>query len=133
MSKFERLTVAQVTVKFLQRQFSEFDGRRERLIGGLWAIWGHGNVAGMGQATDEYGADLPFHQPKNEQAMVHAAIGYAKAKNRLATMACSGSIGPGSTNMLTGAATATVNRIPVLLFPSDTFRASAARQCAAGA
>ena len=121
MSRTERLTVAQAVVRYLQAQYSEFDGTTERLIGGLWGIWGHGNVAGIGQAMEEFGHDLPFHQAKNEQAMVHAAIGYAKAKNRRATMACSASIGPGSTNMLTGAATATVNRIPVLLLASDTF------------
>lgn len=121
MSRTVRLTVAQAIVRYLQTQFSEFDGRTDRLIGGLWGIWGHGNVAGIGQAMEEYGDSLPFHQAKNEQAMVHAAIGFAKAKNRRATFACSASIGPGSTNMLTGAATATVNRIPVLLLPSDVF------------
>lgn len=121
MSRTERLTVAQAVVRHLQAQYSEFDGVTERLIGGLWGIWGHGNVAGIGQAMDEFGHELPFHQAKNEQAMVHAAIGYAKAKNRRATLACSASIGPGSTNMLTGAATATVNRVPVLLLASDTF------------
>lgn len=121
MPRTERLTVAQAVVRHLQVQHSEFDGLTQRLIGGLWGIWGHGNVAGIGQAMEEYGHELPFHQAKNEQAMVHAAIGYAKAKNRCATLACSASIGPGSTNMLTGAATATVNRIPVLLLASDTF------------
>jgi 3D-(3,5/4)-trihydroxycyclohexane-1,2-dione acylhydrolase (decyclizing) len=121
MAGFERLTVAQALIRFLQGQYSEFDGERQRLIGGLWGIWGHGNVAGMSQAIEEYGLELPFYQPKNEQAMVHAAMGYAKGRNRLATMACSASIGPGATNMLTGAATATINRIPVLLLPSDTF------------
>jgi 3D-(3,5/4)-trihydroxycyclohexane-1,2-dione acylhydrolase (decyclizing) len=87
----------------------------------MFGIFGHGNVAGLGEALEEYGTDLPFYQAKNEQSMVHAAIGFAKAKNRRSTLACTASIGPGSTNMLTGAATATVNRIPVLLFPSDTF------------
>lgn len=121
MVKVERLTVAQTIVRYLQKQFTDFDGASERLIGGLWGIWGHGNVAGIGQAMDEVGQGLPFYQAKNEQAMVHAAIGYAKAKNRRSTLACSASIGPGSTNMLTGAATATVNRVPVLLLASDTF------------
>lgn len=121
MAEFERLTVAQALIRFLQQQYSEFDGRRQRLIGGMWGIWGHGNVAGTSQAIAEYGHALPFYQAKNEQAMVHAAMGYAKGRNRLATMACSASIGPGATNMLTGAATATINRIPVLLLPSDTF------------
>ncbi|HEX6566861.1 MAG TPA: 3D-(3,5/4)-trihydroxycyclohexane-1,2-dione acylhydrolase (decyclizing), partial [Chthoniobacterales bacterium] len=87
----------------------------------MFGIFGHGNVAGLGQALEEYGSSLPFYQAKNEQSMVHAAIGFAKAKGRRSTLACTASIGPGSTNMLTGAATATVNRTPVLLFPSDTF------------
>ena len=121
MSNSLKLTAAQATVIFLQKQFSEFDGRRERLIGGMFGIFGHGNVASISQALHEYGQQLPFYQPKNEQAMVHTAIGFAKAKNRRSTLACSASIGPGSTNMITGAATATVNRIPVLLFASDTF------------
>ena len=108
-------------MRFLQAQYSDYDGLEERLIGGMFGIFGHGNVAGMGEALDEYGAQMPFYQPKNEQAMVHSAMGYAKAKNRRATLACSASIGPGATNMLTGAATATVNRIPVLLLPADIF------------
>src|SRR5262249_3851823 len=82
-------------------------------------IFGHGNVAGLGQALFEYGRDLPYHQPRNEQSMVHTAIGFAKSSLRLSTLACASSIGPGSTNMLTGAATATINRIPVLLLPAD--------------
>jgi 3D-(3,5/4)-trihydroxycyclohexane-1,2-dione acylhydrolase (decyclizing) len=121
LSKSFELTAAQAAVIYMQRQFSEFDGDRQRLVAGMFGIFGHGNVAGMGQALDEYGKDLPFYQPKNEQAMVHAAIGFAKAKNRKSVLACTASIGPGSTNMLTGAATATVNRIPVLLFASDIF------------
>jgi 3D-(3,5/4)-trihydroxycyclohexane-1,2-dione acylhydrolase (decyclizing) len=116
-----RLTTAQALVRFLQVQYSERDGRRRRLVPALCGIFGHGNVAGLGQALQEHGAELPFLQPKNEQGMVHAALGYAKATRRLATLACSASIGPGSTNMLTGAATATTNRLPVLLLPSDTF------------
>ena len=116
-----RLTAAQALVRYLQVQFSERDGRHDRLIGGMFGIFGHGNVAGMGQALDECGDILPFYQAKNEQSMVHSAIGYAKGRNRRGTLACTASIGPGSTNMITGAATATVNRIPVLLLPSDTF------------
>lgn len=116
-----RLTTAQALVRFLQLQYTDFDGHRTRAIGGMFGIFGHGNVAGMGQALDECGGNMPFYQCKNEQAMVHSAIGYAKATNRRATLACTASIGPGSTNMITGAATATVNRVPVLLFPSDTF------------
>ena len=116
-----RLTAAQAVVRFLAVQHSERDGRRRRAIPAMFGIFGHGNVAGIGQALAEYGDELPFLQPKNEQSMVHAAIGYAKAARRTATLACTASIGPGSTNMLTGAATATTNRLPVLLLPSDTF------------
>ena len=116
-----RLTAAQALVRFLQAQHSERDGRVRRAIPAIFGIFGHGNVLGLGQAIRQDGAGLPFHQPRNEQAMVHAAIGYAKASRGLATLACTASIGPGSTNMLTGAATATTNRLPVLLLPSDTF------------
>jgi 3D-(3,5/4)-trihydroxycyclohexane-1,2-dione acylhydrolase (decyclizing) len=120
-----RFTVAQAVVRFLANQWTERDGVEQRAIAGCFGIFGHGNVAGVGQAllqaqrTGE--ADLPYHLARNEQAMVHAAVGYARMKNRLSTMACTASIGPGSTNMLTGAALATVNRIPVLLLPSDIF------------
>ena len=120
-----RLTVAQAVVRFLANQWTERDGVEQRTIAGCFGIFGHGNVAGIGQAllqaqrTGE--ADLPYHLARNEQAMVHSAVGYARMKNRLSTMACTASIGPGSTNMLTGAALATVNRIPVLLLPSDIF------------
>jgi 3D-(3,5/4)-trihydroxycyclohexane-1,2-dione acylhydrolase (decyclizing) len=116
-----RLTAAQATVRFLKAQFSERDGVRQRAIPAVFGIFGHGNVGAFSQALEELRAELPYHQPKNEQSMVHAAIGFAKASNRLATLACTSSIGPGATNMITGAATATVNRIPVLLLPSDTF------------
>ena len=116
-----RLTVAQALVKYLQVQFSMRDGRSRRLIPAIFGIFGHGNVAGLGQALYEYGADLPYFQPCNEQSMVHTAAGYAKANCRLATLACTSSIGPGATNMLTGAATATINRLPVLLLPSDYY------------
>ncbi len=117
-----RLTMAQAVVKFINAQHSEFDGQRQRFIQGIWGIFGHGNVSGLGQAIHEYGGPgLPYHQPFNEQAQVHAAAGFAKAKRRLATMACTTSIGPGATNMITGAATATIDRIPVLLLPSDYF------------
>ncbi len=116
-----RLTLGQALVKFLQVQFSERDGIERRLIQGMWGILGHGNVSGLSQALVEYGRDLPFYQPCNEQSMVHASSGFARANLRLATMACTSSIGPGTTNMLTGAATATINRLPVLLFPSDYY------------
>jgi 3D-(3,5/4)-trihydroxycyclohexane-1,2-dione acylhydrolase (decyclizing) len=116
-----RLTTAQAIVKYLQVQYSEQDGERRRLIAGMFGIFGHGNVAGLGQALTEYGQDLPYYQPRNEQSMVHTAAGYAKANRRLATLACTSSIGPGATNMITGAATATINRLPVLLFPADYY------------
>jgi 3D-(3,5/4)-trihydroxycyclohexane-1,2-dione acylhydrolase (decyclizing) len=116
-----RLTAGQAIIKFLQRQHSERDGRRQRVIPAICGIFGHGNVVGLAQGITEEGQELPLYQPKNEQSMVHAAIGYAKASRRLSTLACTSSIGPGATNMLTGAATATINRLPVLLFPGDTF------------
>jgi 3D-(3,5/4)-trihydroxycyclohexane-1,2-dione acylhydrolase (decyclizing) len=116
-----RMTTAQALVRYLQVQFSERDGVRRRLIPAVFGIFGHGNVCGIGEALDEAGDELSFYQPKNEQAMVHTAIGFAKQCNLLSTLACSASVGPGSTNVLTGAAAATVNRVPVLLLPSDTF------------
>jgi 3D-(3,5/4)-trihydroxycyclohexane-1,2-dione acylhydrolase (decyclizing) len=120
-----RLTVAQAVVTFLANQWTERDGVEQRSIAGTFGIFGHGNVAGIGQALLQAqrtgSADMPYHLARNEQAMVHAAVGYARMKNRLSAMACTASIGPGSTNMLTGAALATVNRIPVLLLPSDIF------------
>lgn len=119
--KKERLTLSQAIVKYLQAQYSEYDGEEQRFIQGIWGIFGHGNVSGMSQALVEYGRDLPYHQPKNEQSMVHAATGFARAMRRKATMACTTSIGPGATNMITGAATATICRIPVLLLPSDYY------------
>jgi 3D-(3,5/4)-trihydroxycyclohexane-1,2-dione acylhydrolase (decyclizing) len=116
-----RLTMAQALVKYLQVQFSERDGKTRRLIPSIFGIFGHGNVAGLGQALYEYGKDLPYRQPRNEQSMVHAALGFAKANYRLATLACTSSIGPGATNMISGAATAATNRLPVLLLPSDYY------------
>src|SRR5271166_85540 len=116
-----RLTMAQAVVKYLQAQYSERDGKTRRLIPAMFGIFGHGNVCGMGQALEECGAGLPYYQPCNEQAMVHTALGFAKANRRLATLACTASIGPGATNMITGAATATINRLPVLLLPSDYY------------
>ncbi|MEV6105015.1 3D-(3,5/4)-trihydroxycyclohexane-1,2-dione acylhydrolase (decyclizing) [Streptomyces sp. NPDC051940] len=116
-----RLTTAQALVRFLANQYSERDGRERRLIDGVWGIFGHGNVAGVGQALLQYGDDLLYYLARNEQAMVHAAAAYAKMTDRLATFACTSSIGPGATNMATGAALATVNRLPVLLLPGDTF------------
>ncbi|GGQ61845.1 3D-(3,5/4)-trihydroxycyclohexane-1,2-dione acylhydrolase (decyclizing) [Couchioplanes azureus] len=120
-----RLTVAQAVVRFLASQWTERDGAEQRAVAGTFGIFGHGNVAGIGQALLQAqrtgDADMPYHLARNEQAMVHAAVGYARMSNRLSAMACTASIGPGSTNMLTGAALATVNRIPVLLLPSDVF------------
>jgi 3D-(3,5/4)-trihydroxycyclohexane-1,2-dione acylhydrolase (decyclizing) len=116
-----RLTVAQALVRFLGAQEVERDGRRERFFGGCFGIFGHGNVAGLGQALQEYPDALPYHPARNEQAMVHIASGYARQRNRLGTYACTSSVGPGATNMVTGAALATVNRLPVLLLPGDTF------------
>ncbi len=116
-----RLTMAQALVKYLQVQFSERDGHVRRLIPSIFGIFGHGNVAGLGQALYEYGQALPYRQPRNEQSMVHTALGFAKANYRLATLACTSSIGPGATNMISGAATAAANRLPVLLLPSDYY------------
>lgn len=116
-----RLTVAQALVEFLAHQYTERDGRRHRLIAATWGIFGHGNVAGLGQALLECGDAMPYLQGRNEQAMVHAAVGYARQCDRLSAQAVTTSIGPGATNLVTGAALATVNRIPVLLLPGDTF------------
>ncbi|WP_030383168.1 MULTISPECIES: 3D-(3,5/4)-trihydroxycyclohexane-1,2-dione acylhydrolase (decyclizing) [unclassified Streptomyces] len=116
-----RLTVAQALVRFLAAQYTERDGTRRRLIAGTWGIFGHGNVAGVGQALVEYAGVMPYHQGRNEQAMVHAAVGYARQLNRLSAQAVTTSIGPGATNLVTGAALATVNRLPVLLLPGDHF------------
>ncbi|TRO56764.1 MULTISPECIES: 3D-(3,5/4)-trihydroxycyclohexane-1,2-dione acylhydrolase (decyclizing) [unclassified Streptomyces] len=122
-----RLTVAQALVRFLAAQYTERDGVRHRLIAGTWGIFGHGNVAGIGQALLEAGEDtMPFHQGRNEQAMVHAAVGHARQLNRLSAQAVTTSIGPGATNLVTGAALATVNRLPVLLLPGDYFATRAA-------
>jgi 3D-(3,5/4)-trihydroxycyclohexane-1,2-dione acylhydrolase (decyclizing) len=118
-----RLTTSQALIRFVQAQYSERDGVEQRLIAAIFGIFGHGNLLGIGQAIEQEGHELPLYQPKNEQAMVHAAIGYAKAARRLATLACTASIGPGATNMITGAATATTNRLPVLLLAGDTFAA----------
>jgi 3D-(3,5/4)-trihydroxycyclohexane-1,2-dione acylhydrolase (decyclizing) len=117
----QRLTTGQAVVKFLAAQQVERDGETSPFFGGAVGIFGHGNVAGIGQALLQYRKELRLYQARNEQGMVHMATGYAKAKNRLGALACSSSIGPGATNMITGAATATVNRLPVLCLPSDIF------------
>ncbi|CAI4159457.1 MULTISPECIES: 3D-(3,5/4)-trihydroxycyclohexane-1,2-dione acylhydrolase (decyclizing) [Streptomyces] len=123
-----RLTTAQALIRFLSVQYSERDGERQRLIPAVWGVFGHGNVAGLGQALAEHTAERPdgtgylrFHQGRSEQAMVHAATGFARQSRRLAAHAVTTSIGPGATNLVTGAALATVNRLPVLLLPGDTF------------
>ena len=116
-----KMTVAQAIVRFLSQQYTSRDGQEQRLFAGMFGIFGHGNVTGLGQALEEVGQDLRYYRPQNEQAMVHTAAAYAKMKNRLSTFACTSSVGPGATNMITGAATATVNRLPVLLLPGDTF------------
>lgn len=121
MGNTERLTVGQAVIRFLQQQIVERDGRQERFFGGAFGIFGHGNVAGIGQALVQYRKDFRYLQGRNEQGMVHMAIGYAKAKNRLGALAVTTSIGPGATNLVTGAGTATVNRLPVLLLPGDIF------------
>ncbi len=119
------LTVSQALVKFLGAQYSESDGVEQKLFAGCFGIFGHGNVAGIGQALLqaelEDPAALPYILGRNEQAMVHTAVAYARMKNRLQTYAVSTSVGPGATNLLTGAALATINRLPVLLLPADTF------------
>src|SRR6266536_469451 len=116
-----RLTMAQAVVRFLSQQRTTRDGHEQPLVGGVLGIFGHGNVAGIGEALHESRAVLPYFLARNEQAMVHTAAAYAKMRNRLSTLACTSSIGPGATNMLTGAAGATINRVPVLLLPGDIF------------
>ncbi len=116
-----RLTAAQALLRFLAVQVVERDGVRRRFFGGCFGIFGHGNVAGFGAALYERPDLLRYHQARNEQAMVHAAVGYARQLNRLGALVCTSSIGPGATNMVTGAALATVNRLPVLLVPGDVF------------
>jgi 3D-(3,5/4)-trihydroxycyclohexane-1,2-dione acylhydrolase (decyclizing) len=120
-----RLTVGQAIVRFLQQQFTERDGVEHRFVEGCFGIFGHGNVAGLGQALLEAEladpAALRYYQGRNEQAMVHAAAAFARVRNRMSTLACTSSIGPGATNMVTGAALATINRLPVLLLPGDVF------------
>ncbi|GAA2857098.1 3D-(3,5/4)-trihydroxycyclohexane-1,2-dione acylhydrolase (decyclizing) [Streptosporangium fragile] len=120
-----RLTTSQALVRFLSNQWTERDGVEQRLVEGCFGIFGHGNVAGVGQALAEQGAglhdELPYYLARNEQAMVHTAVAYARTRNRLSTFACTTSIGPGATNLVTGAALATINRLPVLLLPGDIF------------
>ncbi len=117
-----KLTVAQALLRYLAAQYTERDGEKRRLIQGVFGIFGHGNLPGLGEALLRGGElGLPFYRFQNEQAMVHAAVAYAKHTDRLSTFACTSSIGPGATNMVTGAAAATINRLPVLLLPADYF------------
>ena len=115
-----RLTAAQATIAYLKNQFSERDGKQFQFFAGCFGIFGHGNVAGLGQALEQ-DPEFRYYLARNEQAMVHAATAFAKASFRLRAMVCTSSIGPGATNMVTGAATATINRLPVLLLPGDIF------------
>ncbi|MCP5111039.1 MAG: 3D-(3,5/4)-trihydroxycyclohexane-1,2-dione acylhydrolase (decyclizing) [bacterium] len=115
-----RLTAAQAIIQFLKQQYVERDGNKRKFFEGCFGIFGHGNVAGIGQALFE-DREFPYHFARNEQAMVHTAAAFAKMSNRLRTMVCTSSIGPGATNMITGAAAATINRVPVLLLPGDIF------------
>src|SRR5438128_5240031 len=116
-----RLTVAQAVVTYLANQYSVADGQRRRLVPATLGIFGHGNVAGLGQALDQLSDLMPFVQGRHEQSLVHMGVGYAKAMRRHATLAVTASIGPGALNMVTGAGLATVNRLPVLLLPGDTY------------
>ena len=118
--KIAHLTMAQAIIRFLKQQYVERDGGEHQFFAGCFGIFGHGNVAGIGQALQE-NPDFQYYLARNEQAMVHTAAGFAKMSNRLRTFVCTTSIGPGATNMITAAAGATVNRLPVLLLPGDIF------------
>src|SRR5580704_14543863 len=119
--KTDRLTMAQALTRFLVAQKTVIDGVELPIFAGIWAIFGHGNVAGMGEALYRFRGELPTLRAHNEQAMAHAAIGFAKASFRRRMMACTTSIGPGATNLVTAAAVAHVNRLPLLLLPGDVF------------
>ncbi len=119
--KTTRMTAAQALVKFLDNQYVEFDGKETKFVDGIFTIFGHGIVVGLGQALDENPGGLKVYQGRNEQGMAHAATGFARQSNRRRIIACASSIGPGAANMVTAAACATVNHIPLLLFPGDTF------------
>ena len=116
-----KLTMAQALIKFLDNQYVSFDGKEEKFVKGMFGIFGHGCVVGIGQALEQGGHSLRYYQGHNEQGMAHAAIAYAKQKNRRSIIACTSSIGPGALNMVTAAGTATANRTPLLLLPGDTF------------
>ncbi|MGF1437725.1 3D-(3,5/4)-trihydroxycyclohexane-1,2-dione acylhydrolase (decyclizing) [Bacillus thuringiensis] len=116
-----RMTTAQALVKFLNQQYVEFDGKQQKFVKGIFTIFGHGNVVGLGQALEEDAGELEVYQGRNEQGMANAAMAFAKQKHRKQIMACTSSVGPGSANMITSAATASANNIPVLLLPGDVF------------
>ena len=116
----KRMTMAQSIIEFLKNQYVEREGVELPFFAGCFGIFGHGNITGIGQALQQM-PNFRYYQARNEQAMVHIATAYAKTKNRMQTLACTSSIGPGATNMVTGAATATINRLPVLLLPGDIF------------
>src|ERR1700680_1526393 len=116
----KRLTMAHAVIAFLKNRYGERDGQEQPFFAGCFGIFGHGNIGGIGQALQQM-PEFRYYQARNEQAMVHAAVAYAKTRNRLQTLACTSSVAPGATNMVTGAATATINRLPVLLLPGDTF------------
>ena len=118
---YTKMTVAQALVKFLDNQYVERDGEVTKFVEGVFTIFGHGIVVGLGQALDENPGSLKVYQGRNEQGMAHVAAGYAKQNNRKKIIACSSSIGPGAANMVTAAACATVNNIPLLLLPGDTY------------
>ena len=117
----QRLTLAQAIVRYMMNQYVERDGNSQAFFGGLWGIFGHGNIGGIAQAMQQYGPEFPYYLARNEQAMVHTALAYAKLSVRMRCYACLSSIGPGATNMVTGAAAATVNRLPVLILVGDYF------------
>jgi 3D-(3,5/4)-trihydroxycyclohexane-1,2-dione acylhydrolase (decyclizing) len=119
--KVKKLTMAQALIEFLKNQYIEVDGTEKKFVKGVMGIFGHGNVVGLGQALEQYRDEIIFYQGKNEQEIAHAAIAFAKQKDRKEIFACTASIGPGSLNMVTAAGTASVNRIPVLFLPSDTY------------
>src|SRR5512135_1483271 len=120
MQQTIRLTMAQAIIRFLKNQYVERDSKEHQFFAGVWGIFGHGNIAGIGQALQQ-NPDFRYYLIRNEQASVHLAAAYAKMNNRLRTFACTSSIGPGATNMVTGAAMATINHLPVLILPGDIF------------
>lgn len=119
--KSVRLTMAQALIKFLDNQYVEVDGKEIKFVKGIFTIFGHGNVLGIGQALEQDSGDLIVHQGRNEQGMAHAAMGFAKQLHRKQIYACTSSVGPGAANMVTAAATATANRVPVLFLPGDVY------------